>query len=276
MQCGIKTAALDVKTLLRHVLEKDDVYLITHNLDLISNSQYQKFRRLIRRRKRGEPVAYLTGHKEFFGLDFVVNKNVLIPRPETEVLVERAIEHIKAHNSRPRSIVDIGTGSGCIILSIIKNLPPESFQLKSYAVDISSTALKVAKHNAKNLGLYDNIRFLKSDLLHNPRLAKKFDLIIANLPYLTFGQTGKKTTSVPKSGLDFEPSTALYAPDQGFAVIERLMKDLPQRLKPEGMALLEVDESHLQKIAKLCHGLGLKSQLVENPSQFKGFVRISF
>lgn len=276
-KAGIQSASIDVKVLLQHTLEQDDIYLITHNLDLITNSQYQKFRRLIRRRKRGEPVAYLTGHKEFYGLDFIVNKNVLIPRPESEILVSQALEIIKnrtIENSKPINIIDIGTGSGCLILSLAKLLINVN-QINFYASDISSAALNVAKRNAKFLGCH-NVRFFQSDLLGNGRIPKHFDLIIANLPYLTNKKTDTLYSLPGEIGLQFEPNQALYAKDGGFALIKQLVEKLPRALLPKGTALLEIDESHLEKISALCHKRHLKSTPIQNPSRFKGFVEISF
>ena len=190
-EAGIKTAEIDAKVLLRTVLNKDDVYLISHSDELITNAQYQKLRRYIRRRKKGEPVAYIIGHKEFYGLDFTVNKNVLIPRPETEVLIDQALTYLQTIlpinrlTGQPVNIIDIGTGSGCIIISLIKNLPTAIRQpLAFFASDISQKALNTAKKNAEIHEVYDKIRFFKSDLFSNPRLPDKFNLIIANLPYL--------------------------------------------------------------------------------------------
>lgn len=299
---GTLTATLDVKIILEHILKKDDVYLIANNQEIISNAQYQKFRRLIRRRKKGEPTAYIVGHKEFYGLDFAVNKNVLIPRPETEILVEKGIEFIKLkvdkvhkvispeirqrnfhqfnnETIKKMSILDIGTGSGCIIISLIKSLPNpiihnSSFILRSYACDISEKALKVAKNNAKKQEIYDNIRFLKSDLFGNKNLPKEFDLIIANLPYLTKKRPEAYYTSPEHKGLKFEPEIALYSPNNGFALIEKLVKELPERLTKNGIALLEIDESQTSKLYRLCNRLGFKSHIINNPSEYKGFIEI--
>lgn len=281
--CDIVTPEIDVRAILKFVLEKDDVYLFTHNTDLLTNAQYQHFRRLIRRRKKGEPVAYLIGHKEFYGLDFTINKNVLIPRPETEILVEKALTYcsnLKDKNSAPRSknitFLDIGTGSGCIIISIVKNLKPNAYSLsKFYATDISTKALSVAKKNAKALGIYDNVQFLKSDLFSNPRLPKKFDLIVANLPYLTNDKKGIRYTDPEKIGLAYEPEEALYADDAGFQLIERLVMKLPSRLNTGGLCLLEVDESHEVKLNKLCNQLELIVSNISGNSRYHGFWSIT-
>jgi release factor glutamine methyltransferase len=282
---GSLTASLDVKIILEHVLDKDDIYLIAHNQEIISNAQYQKFRRLIRRRKKGEPIAYIVGHKEFYGLDFAVNKNVLIPRPETEILVEKSLDFIgqkpKVKSSQSKiNVIDLGTGSGCIIISLIKSLPnnilyDSSSVLQFYACDISEKALKVAKDNAKNKEIFNSIRFLKSNLMSNKRLPKKFDLIIANLPYLTKRRSKTYYTLPEHKGLEFEPETALYSNNKGFELIERLVKELSERLTKNGIALLEIDESQITKIHALCSKLKLNIRTIKNNSQYKGFVRIS-
>lgn len=280
-ETGNRTAQIDVRALLRHVVKEDDVFLLTHNSELITNAQYQKFRRLIRRRKKGEPIAYLVGHKEFFGLDFFVNKDVLIPRPETEILVEESLGHLTSQSMNREGtnnldILDIGTGSGCIIVSIAKNIPPDTGLLRLFASDISAKALTVAKKNARHQGLYDNIRFLNSDLFSNPRLPSKLDLIVANLPYLNRHKTGIKHTIRPeKIGLEFEPPQALYVRNNGFELIERLLHLLPHKLKKTGIALLETDESQADKIKAASTKLHLNAEIIENVNAYKGFWRIS-
>ena len=290
-KAGIKTADLDVQVLLKYVLEKDDVYVLSHRDEMITNSQYQKFRRLIQRRKKGEPVTYLVGHKEFYGLDFFVNKNVLIPRPETEVLVEETLKYLRTKElknnkpaNQPISIIDIGTGSGCIIISIANSLKPRELGAPSgliangpsprfYASDISKKALYVAKKNAKLHQVSDEIRFFYSNLFANKRLPKKFDLIIVNLPYLDEKSKGKKTRS-DNIGLNFEPEQALYAGQKGFALIGKLVNELPAKLNSGGIALLEVNDSHSKELSTLCKKLNLKVSRLKNSSGWNGFYQI--
>ncbi len=269
---GSKTAALDVKTILGHVLEKDDVYLLTHNQDIISNAHYQKFRRLIRRRKKGEPIAFLVCHKEFYGLDFTVNKNVLIPRPETEILVDEAAKIIESNENEKLTILDLGTGSGCIIISLANKFRTKQ-HIELFASDISPLALKVARKNAKKLGC-NNIKFFRSDLFNNKRIPKQFDLVLANLPYLDINKPYAKYLTPDSIGLKFEPKIALYSDKQGLLLIEKLIKGLPKKLKNGGAALLEVDESQINKLEKLCYKQNLKMGTVSNSSRFKGFVKI--
>lgn len=225
---------LDAKVLIQHVLAKDAAFVISNPKMPLTNTQYSRLRRLINRRVKGEPIAYITGHKEFYGLDFYVNKNVLIPRPETENLIEEAIKFVGSRlsvvsgekpqttNHQPLTILDMGTGSGCMIIFLAKELDRlyglSTFDL--YASDISPKALRVARKNAKNLlsdiviarneitkqsiekdchapsalaMTHNGIRFYHSDLFRNRLLHKKptspaggFDLIIANLPYVPY------------------------------------------------------------------------------------------
>ncbi len=281
--CGIATADIDTRVLLRHILDKDDVYLISHSEDLITNSQYQKFRRYIRRRKNGEPIAYIVGHKEFYGIDFAVNKNVLIPRPETEVLVENALLHLEQRIKNKEfiktdnlNIVDVGTGSGCIIISLVKNFLSFSSDLspKFYATDISPKALTIAKKNAKRHQVYDNIRFFKSDLFSNPSLPNKFDLIIANLPYLDDKHYKDKDHGSGTIGLDYEPKEALFAKSNGFSLIKKFILELPQHLTDNGFALIEAAEFHKQQIVELAIKLDLIAKPIKNSFGYYGFFEI--
>lgn len=268
---SIPTAELDVRILLEHALSKDDVYLISHSRDLITNSQYSKFRRYIRRRKSGEPVTYIVGHKEFYGLDFKVNKNVLIPRPETELLVEAALQYLQTRNyklaTRNLKVIDIGTGSSCIIISLIKSLETRNYKLetKFYASDISKKALAVAKFNAKKHSINNCIKFYHSDLFSNPKLPKKFDLIIANLPYL----------KPDYKDLDFEPRSALDGGRDGLEIVKRLINILPDKLVDGGIALLEIDHRQFDKVKKLVQKLsGLNIEHIRDIGNWDGAIKI--
>jgi len=273
-QCGIKTAFLDVRVLLKYVLETDEAFLITHTDLILTNAQYQSFRRLIRRRKKGEPIAYLVGNQEFYGLNFKVNKHVLIPRPETESLVENALHFLeskalneKLKDKRSLKIIDVGTGSGCIIISLAKNIPTNYSGFSDfYAIDISPAALRTAKQNAKKHELYNNIRFFKSDLFSNTRLPDNFDLIVANLPYL------KKDYP----GLEYEPDLALNGGPDGFEIIEKLLRLLPQKLAAGGIALLEVNDFHGPQLNEICRKLGLKAEKIPTIDGWNGIYSVLY
>lgn len=238
---GIKTPELDVRLLLTKALDKESVFLLSHSEKLLSNSEYSKFRRYIRRRKRLEPIAFILGYKEFYGYNFCVNKNVLIPRPETEFLVEKALSIIKSLKSfaspqNKLNIIDIGTGSGCIIISIVKELEKidKDSCFKFYATDSSKQALKIARKNAGGLGVHKKIRFFHSDLFSNPKLPKSYSIIIANLPYIP---VEKETNKLKPT--DYEPADAIYASKNGAGLIMQFLDQL--KTKRFDCVLLETD-----------------------------------
>lgn len=228
---------VDAELLLAHVLKNSTTYLFTHPknpLDRFSGFSLNewRYRRLIQKRKRGVPVAYLVGHKEFYALDFEVNDSVLVPRPDTEILVECVIETIQGLRKQDSGIslllVDVGTGSGCIPISVLKNVPG----LNAVATDISRSALSVAKENAKKHSVASRIRFFKSDLLNKvpARSLENHEVVLtANLPYLP-----DKMEAKPELG--FEPSIALYAGADGMDVYRRLMGQI-ETLRPMAIFL---------------------------------------
>lgn len=271
---GTRTPELDARILLGKAIKKENSFVFSHPDYLVTNSQYSLFRSYIRRRKAGEPVAYILGQKEFYGLDFTVNKNVLIPRPETEWLVEKSIaflqnyelriknygscypelvsgshcavrmlERVQHDNFKKINVLDIGTGSGCIIISLVKALHDSKFMIhdsmRFYASDISKKALKVAKKNAKN-NQVANINFYISDLFLNRYLNKKFDLIVANLPYVP--------RSAKNLSIDCEPTEAIFADDNGTAVIKQFLNDAKGKLNDDGLILLETDCRNAKQI----------------------------
>ncbi|MBX4188259.1 MAG: peptide chain release factor N(5)-glutamine methyltransferase [Candidatus Doudnabacteria bacterium] len=200
--------SLDAEVLLRFVtgLSKED--LISNRLLNIESKKLEKYRELLLDRKKGLPIAYLTGEKEFFRYKFKVNKYVLIPRPETESLVERIAFELKgSHNLK---ILDIGTGSGCIIVSLAKTL---SNQNQYFGSDDSQRALAVAQSNAEKHHV--KVKFIRSDLTKNTGC--DYDVIVANLPYLT---------KIDDPGVKFEPAQALVAKKNGVALYERLFKEI--------------------------------------------------
>lgn len=246
---GLATPELDVQILLEEAINKDRAFTYSHPNFLITNTQYSRFRRFIRRRKAGEPIAYILGHKEFYGLDFFVNKNVLIPRPETEQLVEWGIEYIKRQltvNRQPLTALDIGTGSGCIVIALSINCQlstclPAGMAVNYLASDTSQKALTIAKKNAKKINA-QNITFLKSDLFSSTRLKNKiFDLIIANLPYVP------RSFKIDKS-VSLEPSDAIFANNNGTSIIKKFLDQAKDRIATEGLILLELDPRNAKTI----------------------------
>lgn len=186
---------------------------------------------MVQRLERGEPLPYVLGHWEFFGLDFDLTPEVLIPRPETELLVERAIPWLQSSSQR-RSIADIGTGCGCIAVSIAKHISSGHI----LATDISSAALEVARRNANKHHVENQIEFIECDILPKSFSdERRFDLICANLPYIPTG----KLRNLPIYGR--EPALALDGGDDGLDLFRRLLAIAPKRLAPGGRILLEIE-----------------------------------
>ena len=224
----IEEPELESELLIRYAtgLEKEQVY-IQYNREL-TNEESRLFDDLIQRRARGEPIAYILGHKEFFGLKFSVNRSVLVPRPETELLVEKAIEIARQQNVR--LIADIGTGCGAIAISLAKHLP----DAKIYAVDISKGALEVATTNCNNHDLDDRVHLLEGDLLEP--LPEPVDLIVANLPYVK----DKDWEQLPGAIKANEPKAALAGGTSGLDAIKDLLGKAQDKLRRNGAILLEI------------------------------------
>lgn len=216
------TPRLESELLLAHVLQKPREFLIAHPEWRISKTQQIRYTYLSWKLRHGYPLTYLTGHREFYGLDFLVNKYTLVPRPETELMVELVSEKIKKSNGQMITLIDVGTGSGCIPISVIRS--SDHLLITTYATDISRGALKVAKKNAKKHSA--NITFLHGNLLE-PIIKKSsiFDLrseilITANLPYLTQNQFDSE------SSIQKEPHSALVANDNGLALYKELLEQI--------------------------------------------------
>jgi release factor glutamine methyltransferase len=224
-----ETPGLDAQVLLARVLEKPRSWVLAHPEAPLTRTRVAALESLVRRLERGNPLPYVLGHWEFFGLDFEVTPDVLIPRPETELLVERAIAWLRANPSRRRA-VDVGTGSGCIAVSLAADVP----DLRVMATDISPAALAVASRNAEKNRVAGRVEFCCCDLFPD-RVG--FDLILANLPYIPT-ETLKQ---LPVCGR--EPALALDGGPDGLAVIRRLLEQVPDRLVPGGLLLMEIEAS---------------------------------
>ena len=216
--------------LLAHVLGKPKTWLLAHPETHLTKAQANQMESLLCRLEAGEPLPYLLGKQEFFGLEFEVNPSVLIPRPETEFMVETALSWL-AVQSGARKGVDVGTGSGCIAVSLVSNCP----DLQMLATDISQEALDVAARNAQKHNTSDRILFERVDLL--PDTIGKTDLICANLPYIP-------TAKLPDvNSLPWEPSLALDGGEHGLELIERLLARSVSILNTPGLILLETEET---------------------------------
>jgi len=255
---------LDASVILSHVLKKDKAFLITHPDDKLPKKEISKINRLIKKRQKDEPIAYIVKYKEFFSSEFSVNQNVLIPRPESEWLVEEALrlirKKIRTPDFQPLAILDMGTGSGCLIISLTKELlKTKDFKTKKiefFASDISKKALFIAKKNAKKIlgNNFYRIKFFHSDLFSNHFLHKKYDLIIANLPYVPFDN---KTMYQ----LRFEPKNAIFAGNNGLEIIENLIKDANKYLKKNGLILIELDPRNGISLEKLASQFYVNSEI---------------
>lgn len=227
-----KYSAVEIELLLGHVLKQSKEFLYLHPNKILTKNQQFQLGKLVRQRKSGFPIAYLLGYKDFFGLKFAVNKAVLIPRPESEWLVERAI---KLASNKPIKILDLGTGSGCLAISIKTHSP----KVKMTAVDVSNKALGVAKKNAQAHQV--NIKFKNQNLLSGDKA--KYDLIIANLPYVP-----KANYQQLKPSLIFEPISALVDPKGDFSLYQQLLSQFARNLTKNGRILFEIDPSMKPKL----------------------------
>lgn len=224
---------VEIELLLAHVLKKPKEFLYLAPERKLSSYQVKSLSSMVKRRLNGEPVAYILGYKDFMGLRFKVNKNVLIPRPETEEMVERIMNHeLRIMNHGKLKILDVGTGSGCIAVSLAKQLQISNIKYQITGSDISKAALKVAKQNAKAHKV--KVRFVLSDLLNNVK--GKFDILIANLPYVPATDYAKL-----KSGLKYEPKNAIFVKEQGLYQIRRLLQQIASLKYRPSLAYLEFD-----------------------------------
>jgi len=230
---NISSPALDAQVLLSAVTGLDRTELVLKGDQPLLPEQQERYQRLLERRAVGEPVAYLTGHKEFMGLDFKVTPSVLIPRPDTELLVETARELLDRSKGRPVA-VDVGTGSGAIAVSLAVLLP----NLQVHAVDISAPALVVARENAQRHRVAERVRFHLGSLLEPlaPELKGGVSLIAANLPYIPAGDMAGLMTDVK----DFEPKLALDGGPDGLDLYRELVPQAYRYLHPGGSLLMEI------------------------------------
>jgi release factor glutamine methyltransferase len=235
---NIEDTPLECELLLRHVLgiSRTQLYL---DLDRALNPEEEEaFRQLLERRLSGEPAAYITGHREFYDLDFYVDPRVLIPRPESELLVEEALGLAQEHSLF--AIAEVGTGSGAIAISLALELP----EAKIYATDISSPALEVARLNCQKHGVINRVCLLRGDMLEP--LPEAVDLAVANLPYARRSEL---------AGMKFEPRLALDGGSDGMGKIRRLCRQAGGKLRPGGFLLLEIGQGQGKEVTALLNAL---------------------
>lgn len=222
------TTAGDVRLLLQHVLAVERAYLIAHDDEILSGEQEARFRQLLARASAGEPVPHLVGESPFFGLDFMVTPDVLIPRPETELLVEAALTW--ARNANVLRVVDVGTGSGCIAVTLARHLPVAEIA----AVDRSEQALAVARQNAERHGVAGRVTFYQGSLVEPVPFAP--ELIVANLPYIS----DEEWTTLDDGVKSYEPAGALRGGPDGLVVIQALLEEAAAKVTPAGALFLEI------------------------------------
>ena len=233
-ESGIEDASLEGEILLRYVLGISRAQLYADLNTELSSEQEKTLEKLLERRRRGEPSAYITGHREFYGLDFRVDRSVLIPRPETELLIELAIKI--ARKSAITEIADVGTGCGAIAISLAAHLP----QVTVYATDISPEALEVARFNCKRHNVADRVVLRRGDLL-GP-LDGPVDMIVANLPYV------REHDLIKNAPLSYEPGLALNGGSTGLEKIRSLIRQMAKKLNRGGYLILEIGEGQVRAV----------------------------
>ena len=257
---GVEQPGLEAQLILGSVLQLNRAAVLAHPERILSPNQLAQLDLLIHRHLAGEPLPYLLGHWEFYGLDFMVNSAVLIPRPETELLVEEALVWLQQHPDRRRA-ADVGVGSGAISAALATHVP----DLWVCATDRSRLALRVAQENMRRLGLTGRVELAEMDLLsacHGP-----FDLVVANLPYIP----SKKLTDLQVTR--YEPVEALDGGIDGLRLIERLLADASRWLAPGGLMLLEVEAGHGESAPALANRL-LPSTAVDMLTDLAGLPRV--
>lgn len=236
---GVENPRLDAEVLLSHILGRDRLYLYVHFDQPLEGGELAAFRAAVKKRAMRLPVAYITGVKEFMGLDFKVTPAVLIPRPDTEILVETALKRLATFDS-PK-LLDIGTGSGAICISMLVNLP----SAKAVTVDISPEAILVAKENGEKHGVAKRLTFCQGDLFH-PVVGQVFTAILSNPPYIPEVDMTTLTPEVRQ-----EPDLALVGGKDGLDFYRRIIHEGANYLAPGGFIAMEVGIGQAQEVAKL-------------------------
>lgn len=247
---GVATPRLDAEVLLAHALRIDRTALYARLGETPPDDAKAAFFAAVERRRQREPVAYIVGKREFWSLTFVVNPDVLIPRPETELLVALVCEAVRGGrvpNGVSPLICDVGTGSGCIAVSLARELP----QARLVATDLSPAALTVARYNACAYGVEAQVRFVHSDLFAGLPEGERFDVIVANPPYVPDGDATDPET-------EWEPRLALRGGRTGMEISTRLLLEAPRRLRPGGRIVMELGQGQAETAAILAENAGME------------------
>jgi release factor glutamine methyltransferase len=235
----ITNPQLDSEILLSNAINKDKKYIILNPRKTISKEQSNKFKNLVERRKKGEPIAYLINKKEFWKDEFYINKDVLIPRPDTELIIEQVLK-IYSKNSQLH-VLDIGTGSGCVLLSILK----ERSNFYGTGIDISKKSINVSKINAKKLKLTNRVKFIHSSVDNFKN--GKYDLIVSNPPYIEL----LNLKYLEKDVINFEPKLALNGGLDGFSKIREVIKKASNLIKENGKFILEIGFNQKNRVKEI-------------------------
>jgi release factor glutamine methyltransferase len=255
-EASVPSYTLAAELLLLSVVGRDRTWLYSHPEDEITDEQEERFLSLVERRANGEPTQYLTGKQEFWGLEFEVTPDVLIPRPETEHVIEVALDRLAVREIRAGRkqtlsgeglrVADVGTGSGCIAIALAKDLPGAKF----LATDVSAAALKVAERNARRLGFSDRIEFVKTNLLEGVSSSsseRRFDLIATNPPYIS----RREGPTLQREVREHEPEVALYGGEEGYELYAALVTQSAGLLIPGGIVVLELGHDSLPAVQPL-------------------------
>jgi release factor glutamine methyltransferase len=245
---GVPSAPLSAELLLMHVLGRDRTWLYAHPEYNPSAEECARYAGLLEQRAAGTPTQYLTGHQEFWGLDFEVNPSVLIPRPETEHVVEVALARLGERRNAPLCVADVGTGSGCLAVALARELP----LARIVATDISGAALQVARRNAARHGVAGRIKLLPMNLLESYLTASDapgplLHLIVSNPPYI--GRS--EAATLPREVREHEPSVALFAGEHGLDVYPPLIAQAAKLLRPGGLFVVELGHSSAEHVRSL-------------------------
>jgi release factor glutamine methyltransferase len=269
---GVSEPRASAEVLLAHVLNLSRLDLYLRYDQPLTPEELARFKALVVRRRAGEPTAYLIGHKEFWSLDFKVTSAVLIPRPETETLVEAVLQVFKqTTNNEKRKTknkiwgLEVGVGSGAIVISLAKELP----QTRWVGVDISASALEVARENAQRHGVAERLRFLQANLLYAFKPRTRFNLLVANLPYVP----RPVWEDLPKDIKEYEPREALLGGEDGLDLIRPLVMAASGILQPGGWLALEVADGQAGKVADLLRETGA-FDTVETLLDYQGIERV--
>lgn len=237
---GIAEPLREAKSLLSFVLNRNQTFLIAHPEYELSDDEKKRFENFLKRRERREPFQYIVGRQEFYGLDFAVAKDVLIPRPETEIIVENAIEILR--ETENAKICEVGIGSGCIAISILRHANSAA----AIGLDISPKALAIARKNAETHRVAERLELKTSDVF-DIFDDEKFDLIVSNPPYISLEEMRTLQAEVR----DYEPLTALTDGKDGFSIIEKIIADAPRFLNSKGYLLMEIGFNQAISIQKI-------------------------